>query len=266
MKKLLIPLAVLVAIPTVLVSVALGANWITTCNTSHANNDDPIVFPGQPGASHRHVYVGARNTNASSTPSSLRAGGTTCGMSGDTSAYWVPQALKYNLGTSKHALFYYKGDANTRPFPDGLKIIVGNSKATSPSQNAGIASGRIKFKCGPGSGTETAAPPAQCGSGVMVPVVEFPNCWNGRDLDSGDHISHMAYGGGKCPKSHPVPLPRIKAYIRYSVGKGPIDFSLASGPWYTFHIDFFNAWVPSELQRFVDQCIKTGRNCSTNPS
>lgn len=66
--------------------------------------------------------------------------------------------------------------------------------------------------------------------------------------------------------THSVELPRIKAYIRHAVGTGPIDFTLASGPYYTYHLDFLNAWVPSELQRFIDQCMKTGRNCGTNPA
>jgi len=267
MKRLLFLLAVFLCVPVGFVVAAQGANWITTCNTSHTNNDDPIVFPAQPGASHTHVYVGSRNTNAYSTPDSMRASGTTCGMPGDRSGYWAPRALRYNLGTSKHALFYYKGSPSTQPFPDGLKVIVGNAKATSPSENPAITSGRITFKCGPGANTLFAAPPAQCSSGVMVPVVELPQCWNGRDKDSPNHFSHMAYKvRGGCPSSHPVEVPTLKAYIRYAVGTGPIDFTLSSGPYYTYHMDFFNAWVPSELQRFIDRCIKNAIDCETNPA
>ena len=244
-------------------AIATGANWITTCNFSHLNNDDPIVFPLQFGASHRHEYVGARTTNAASTPSSLRAGGTTCGMAGDTSGYWAPDALNYSLGTSKHALFYYRGSPAVRAFPDGLKMIVGRAAATSEASNPGIASGHIKFKCGPGSNTEYPRPPASCSSGVLVPVVEFPNWWNGRDLDSADHLSHMSYSRDA---AHPIELPRIKAYIRYAVPAGqPINFALSSGPYYTYHLDFFNAWNQAELQRFIDRCMKTGANCGVNP-
>jgi Domain of unknown function (DUF1996). len=71
--------------------------WITTCQFSHTAQDDPIVSPGQPGAAHLHDFVAALTTNAFSTPDSLRAGGTTCPMPGDTSAYWVPAAYEDGL-------------------------------------------------------------------------------------------------------------------------------------------------------------------------
>ena len=59
--------------------------------------------------------------------------------------------------------------------------------------------------------------------------VAFPNCWNGRDLDSADHRSHMAYGElGLCPPSHPVEVPTINLNLRYPVRGGP-GFELASG-------------------------------------
>lgn len=41
--------------------------------------------------------------------------------------------------------------------------------------------------------------------------VRFPSCWDGVNLDSPDHISHMAYpvnesfeSNAPCPDSHPV--------------------------------------------------------------
>jgi hypothetical protein len=42
------------------------------------------------------------------------------------------------------------------------------------------------------------------------------SCWDGKNLDSPDHKSHVAYPesgtfetGGTCPKSHPVKIPQI---------------------------------------------------------
>jgi hypothetical protein len=261
MKRIL-PLLLVLPLALIAATVALGANWIVTCSQSHINNDDPIVFPNQPGVSHTHLYVGARNTDAFSTPSSLRAGGTTCGMAGDTSGYWEPKPLNYNLHPNGGALFYYSGSASVRPFPDGLRMIVGNSKATSEVTNPGIVSGNIKFKCGPGSNPYFARPPASCSSGMMVPTVTFPKFWDGVHLDSFDHLSHMSYSRNA---AHPIELPKIVAYVRHAVGPGPINFTLSSGPYYTYHLDFLNAWDPAALQRFVDQCMKTGSNCGTNP-
>lgn len=251
---------------------AADSGWIVTCNFSHSLPDDPIVFPGAAGASHLHDFVGATTTNANSTPQTLLAGGTTCLIPGDKSAYWVP-ALYANgqrilpQGTSKHALFYYrrKGAANgvvVQAFPLGLKMIVGNAHASGPYANS-----RIIWKCGPGSGTDLPQPPTQCNSGVMVVSLQFPNCWDGKNLDSANHSSHMAYpNGNSCPASHPVVLPRIESFFRYQVGTGPIGtITLASGGWWSLHQDFLNAWLPADLQKLIDKCINPGQDCGTNP-
>ena len=68
-----------------------GVNFISSCGFSHRAPDDPILFPGRPGASHDHSFVGNRTTNASSTLGSLLAGQTTCrNRPGDTAGYWMP--------------------------------------------------------------------------------------------------------------------------------------------------------------------------------
>ena len=38
------------------------AVFVTRCNFSHRNMDDPIVFPGQPGAAHSHDFFANRST------------------------------------------------------------------------------------------------------------------------------------------------------------------------------------------------------------
>lgn len=256
---------------------AASPGWIVSCQYSHSLQDDPIVFPGRPGASHLHDFVGGSGIDASSTGASLRAGGTTCAMPSDASGYWVPALYKNGVrvlpaGTSKHALFYYRrkgapSGTMVQPFPLGLKMIIGNANARSPQENPQLGSD-ITFKCGPGSGTNLPAPPTQCSSGIMVMSLRFPNCWDGRNLDSPDHKSHMAYPrGSRCPSSHPVVLPRIESFFRYRVGTGPIGtITLASGPYYTAHQDFFNAWDPAVLQNLVTNCMNAQRDCGTNPS
>ena len=257
---------------------AANPGWIVSCNYSQSSQDDPIVFPGQPGAAHLHDFIGAQTTNAFSTVESLRAGRTNCAIPGDFSGYWAPALFKNGTrvlptATSKHALLYYrragaKDGAMLQTIPDGLKIIVGNHHAESPAENEGIASGRIIFKCGPGSGTDLPAPPAQCSSGIMVVSYKFPNCWDGVHLDSADHKSHMAYPKGSgCPATHPVAIPRLEAFIRYLVGTAPIGtVTMASGPYFTAHMDFWSAWRPATLKWLVDNCINAERDCGKNPA
>jgi hypothetical protein len=49
-------------------------------------------------------------------------------------------------------------------------------------------------------------------------------CWDGKNLDSPDHQSHVAYGnqggasgGGACPSTHPVKLPQIMYELMWNV-------------------------------------------------
>src|SRR2546425_100506 len=67
-----------------------SGGFVVTCGYSHTAPDDPIVFPGQPGASHSHDFFGNESTNASSTYDSMVAGPSNCGVSADTAGYWAP--------------------------------------------------------------------------------------------------------------------------------------------------------------------------------
>ncbi len=50
---------------------------------------------------------------------------------------------------------------------------------------------------------------ANCKDGIRLEIM-FPSCWNGKDVDSTDHKSHLAYpnlvGDGQCPDGFPVRL------------------------------------------------------------
>src|SRR5205807_1541779 len=67
-----------------------GINFVSVCRYSHSNQDDPIVYPGAPNATHHHDFFANTTTNADSTLASLRAGGSTCRIHGDTAGYWAP--------------------------------------------------------------------------------------------------------------------------------------------------------------------------------
>ena len=55
-----------------------GPYYAIGCAFSHRNNDDAVVFPGQPGKSHSHTYIGNRSVTAATTPASLVGGLSTC--------------------------------------------------------------------------------------------------------------------------------------------------------------------------------------------
>jgi hypothetical protein len=74
------------------------AKFRTHCHYSHVSRDDPIVYPGQPGLSHVHMFFGNTLTDANSTYTSLRTtGGSTCaGGPINRSAYWIPALIEEN--------------------------------------------------------------------------------------------------------------------------------------------------------------------------
>ncbi|WP_315904088.1 DUF1996 domain-containing protein [Streptomyces sp. CBG31] len=97
---------------------------------------------------------------------------------------------------------------------------------------------------------------------MLESYLDFPQCWNGTDLDSADHKSHMAYPvAGECPSTHPVPVPKLRQVLRYPVNGDPARFRLASGPGFTMHGDFFNVWPEEELAQRVRDCINAIVKC-----
>jgi hypothetical protein len=240
-----------------------GVNFVSVCGFSHMAPDDPIVFPGQPGKSHHHTFVGNTSTNAGSTLESLLGADTTCQRPGDTAAYWVPTLFADGepvqpLGAT---VYYRRGTAQpVEAFPAGLRIIAGSAKATSPQGP------RITFwSCGVRDQVPPSSEPPTCsgvGRGLGLRLhVRFPNCWDGVSLDSADHQSHMAYSArGRCPTSHPVEVPALALIVRYPISDGS-NVELASGGVYSAHADFFNAWNQTALERLVDVCLNALRHC-----
>jgi hypothetical protein len=229
-----------------------GTYFVVQCSSTHRNNDDPIVFPGQPGRSHNHTYTGNRSTDAHSTPASLRDNPShaRCGPKTDASAYWFPTL--FSDGDPVRPLvsvFYYVHRANgtIRPFPPGLKMIAGDADAKR-AQSRNIA----LWTCGPPIGSRRYAAPRRCPESQFLHMtITFPDCWDGRRLDSRDHKSHMAYSSGRqCPSSHPVEVPAMIMLILYPATYGKL--TLSSGP-YSAHGDFINAWDQDALATLVER-------------
>jgi len=267
-----------------------GNNFFANCRFSHTAPDDPILFPGQPGRAHPHTFFGNRSTNATSTPASLRAAATTCRPRADRSAYWVPTLFQDGVEVRPaKGQFYFnlRGYDRMRAFPAGLKMVAGDQHAMR-AQPIRI----VYWTCGGQGGTRlrpsTTVPRScpvvrhvwrgkarKCPTCPLEPVtvtnrvptylelhVNFPDCWDGRRLDSPDHQSHVAYPmRGRCPRTHPVALPQLTVITRYRDHGGP-GLALASGGVYSAHADFFNAWRQDELARLVTPCLNALRHCA----
>jgi len=232
----------------------VGVDFFHDCLFTHKAPDDPIVFPGKPGASHLHTFVGNRTTNAFSTYASLRSGATTCTRTADRSAYWTPALYRGStlILPTTTTLYYRRFTlAPVRTFPDNLRMIAGSSVAKS------VQGTRVTFwSCGVRSHVRRSTHMLTCPRGEFLHLaVFFPQCWDGRHLDSADHKSHMAYmRKGKCPSSHPVAVPTLEELYRYPI-RGGNGISLSSGGLYSGHADFINTWEPSALRKLVDGCL-----------
>ena len=264
---------------------ARTGNFVSACRYSHSAPDDPIVHPGQPGASHAHDFFANTTTDAASTLESLQAGSTLCNRPGDKAAYWVPTLSDGGVVVQPtRILAYYlvagRDPKSIKPFPTGLRVVT--------DRDAGV----VGWACiggGPDApdqaGTVEQETPPDCeGEAHLVQRIHFPDCWDGHNLDSADHRSHMAYAstvasaggasaggasaggasaGGRraCPATHPVPVPHLRLGVHYPDGVGGADVTLSSGGPETSHADFFNAWDPTAQARLVTQCLNAARKC-----
>jgi hypothetical protein len=225
-----------------------GPHFVLGCGFSHRNNDDPIVFPGHPGHSHNHTYIGNFSVDSGTTPASLLGGRTSCEFDADSSAYWAPTLYAGRRAVVPIAGFVYyvkRTSTDVVPHPAGLEMIAGNAAARGP-QRKEIAA----WSCAElGGGPRFAVIPA-CARNHLVQVqITFPSCWNGTATDSPDHKRHMAYASaGRCPASHPVALPTVVLILLYPELRGHAE--VASGR-FGIHADFMNGWDQATLATLV---------------
>ena len=247
--------------------------FAVVCGFSHQSRSDPIVFPGQRGASHLHHFFGNESTGARSTPKSLRRSkSTTCNERADRSGYWVPALLvNGRVIEPKRAVVYYfsagKEPSSIQAPPRGLRVVSGDATATAPQPRSVVT-----WSCFFGSLTGVFGGPTQepvCARGAtLVLGITFPDCWDGVHLDSADHKSHLAFatrgsssGVMKCPPSHPVPIPAISLEVAYPMNGAMPGGELSSGGVYSGHGDFMDGWARPRLNALIDECIRRARDC-----
>ncbi|MFF0482969.1 DUF1996 domain-containing protein [Streptomyces sp. NPDC004435] len=241
-----------------------------TCAYSHSEPDDPIVAPGLPGASHMHSFFGNRSTDAHTTTQSLLANpGTSCTPAQDLSAYWVPTLYQDGKAVESDGMIVYYGSrlpdpSATVPFPQGFRMIAGNAKSQIPTP-AGSAN---QFFCA-GEGGEIGRSadgnwPVCAPTAKLVHQLVFPDCWDGKHLDSPDHKSHVAFTySGTCGGDHPVAIPSVSFVISYPTSGSTAGLSLSSGMASSIHGDFFNAWDNAALGQRVKDCIVQSAKCNS---
>lgn len=237
---------------------------------------DPIVNPGT-ASKHLHAVSGGNGFSMNADGAAMKASTcTSCPIGADLSAYWVPQLyVKYKNGSGyglveSHQIVYYepRGSDNETviAFPDGLKMLAGDPKLRQGGDS--IEQKAITWACinydNP-TPEQQGFPNTKCPQGLRGQV-NFPMCWDGVNLDSDDHKSHVAYAtgldGGSCPTNWKK-MVKIFYEAFYSVDAYDDEwdgdqhpFVLANGDTtgYSFHGDFLNGWDVDVLQAAIDQC------------
>jgi hypothetical protein len=250
---------------------------------------DPIVFPGAV-ASHAHKIVGGNGFGFNMTYDQARGSQcSSCPIKQDLSNYWTPKLYFQNAdGTFQsvptvgdnaqdlnggQTVYYLQRGAGAasktlKAFPPGFRMLAGDTTKRSFSND--FAGQAVSFAClGAGKDETNSLPNYNCPGGLRAQIF-FPSCWDGVNLDSVDHKSHMSYpatgaynNGASCPTTHPVELISLFFEVLYDTNsfaslwgssKQPFVFSNGDASGYGFHGDFVNGWDVPTLQSIVDNC------------
>lgn len=263
------------------------------CSAGQLSYDDPIVYPNQPGKSHLHQWYGNLSANASSTYESLRTtGDSTCTSKLNRSAYWMPAMMndKGQVIRPDYVAVYYKRRVKTDPLcskigkacvdlPNGMRFIFGFNMLNMSDKPTGGG----YFNCDgtgaiPGHYKDLVTAQKNCPVTARIgAVIAAPECWDGKNLDSADHRSHVAYSAyigqayAQCPSTHPYVIPTFQLGAWYSQGASAEPWHLSSDVMpdgtvmtagTTFHADYFEAWEPTVRQMWHDNCVNKLLNCS----
>ncbi len=123
----------------------------------------------------------------------------------------------------------YDGKTTVTAFKPGFRMLVGDA-GLRESKNM---QKQLCHRClgsgydrggAPCTGTDSQKfPTGFCDGGIRT-TVTFPTCWDGKNIDSPDHKSHVAYpqtgtfeSVGTCPSTHPVRLPQLMYEVMWDV-------------------------------------------------
>lgn len=222
----------------------------------HARAADPIVSPGVFPSAHEHQFMCNRSTDENSTYASMTAATSSCELVGDTVAAWT-QSLKNAAGVTvvpRKMFLYYKTIPtpyrSTVPFPADFRMIADGHYPTT-----------MFWDCFDKQPSGKYAVPLHCATDELQSRLIFPNCWDGWQLDSPDHRSHVVYPvSNACPADHPVKLPRISMFERFPTGSGGMGWVLSDGNTVQ-HGDYWNTAPQAQHEDLVRRCLNAGINC-----
>ncbi|MHC3473193.1 DUF1996 domain-containing protein [Streptomyces sp. 7R007] len=276
---------------------ASSGSFTSSCGVNAGglfNSDNVIVAPGvSNGAHHFHDYVGNQSNNAFASDDDLANADTSCADQGDKSTYYWPVlrlqngtqerdanspggGIEGNAGkivTPKEVTLTFIGNprGEVTAMPRFLRIITGDAKAFVN----GTANANASWSCTGFEDRQLKDKYPLCPQGSdVVRTFRFQSCWDGRNIDSANHRTHVAFAdaSGNCPDGF-KPIPQLVQRIVYDVdapslqdgGRTTPLFAVDSFPEQlhkpvTDHGDFINVFDEGLMRQMVD-CINDGRQC-----
>jgi len=150
----------------------------------------------------------------------------------------------------------------------GFRMLAGDAGQTDQSK---VSKGNICHRCwtstndnnfvggAPCTGSDTVEIPSDPKCKMIRQTIIFPTCWDGKNLDSPDHKSHMAYGqgsgangGGACPSSHPVKVPQVMYELMWNATLFTLDQSAwpQSGNAFTYSMNLGYVFFSKKVTPF----------------
>ncbi|OWA13955.1 hypothetical protein B9W62_02450 [Streptomyces sp. CS113] len=276
---------------------ASTGSFATSCGVNAEglfNSDNLIAAPGVGnGAHHFHDYVGNQANDAFASDEDLAAAETSCADQGDKSSYYWPVLRLQNGSVEKDAqspgggiegnageivtpaevTLTFEGNERGKvtEMPRLLRIITGDAKAFVNGNTNANAS----WSCTGFEDRQLKDKYPLCPSGSdVVRTFTFQSCWDGRNIDSANHRTHMAFAAadGSCPEGFRA-VPRLVQRVVYDVAAPSLEdggrtvplFAVDSFPEQlhkpvTDHSDFINVF-DEDLMREMAECINSGREC-----
>jgi hypothetical protein len=244
----------------------------TNCKPGQLLRDDPLKFPGMPGGSHEHQFLGNTATNASSTGASLLLANrdgkhTTCSDPQDGSAYWLPALYRdgKRLDPAGIHVYYMANQQVGAPLVKAFPVGFGQIAGPNGIDWKGKTVLGHEWRCVEGEDDQPTGyeniDSFKCSTGKLRVGIHFAECWDGVNNFKLDE-SHVAHQSGKeCPPDHPYLLPGLSLLMGWRTDTASHTYQVAMGAdgalgtTASVHADFFSAWDPAHLQELVTRCL-----------